>query len=160
MNRCCYFLPYNKLLPRIVSNIIFAWRTSHGCSITVEPVLVRIQDCVGSFGRLWADPILDAVAKISGIPVTEVSFRARIFNRTLGLANVAEMISQFYIFTAPKKIGCFNTQLFFNKWAIPGLFLNIFGQFQIKTTIFTTNQGKNCLSSIWCWDSYPRSSKH
>ena len=49
---------------------------------------------------------------------------------------------------------------FFNKWAIPGLFLNIFGQFQIKTTIFTTNQGKNCPSSIWCWDTNPQPSQY
>ena len=48
------------------------------------------------------------------------------------------------------------TWILFKKWAIPRLFLFIFGLFQanINTVLQQTNV-KKCPSSIWHWDSNP-----
>ena len=48
---------------------------------------------------------------------------------------------------------------FLKKWAIPGLFLFIFGLFQTNNnTILQQNNVKKCPSSILHWDSNPRPS--
>ena len=44
--------------------------------------------------------------------------------------------------------------------AFPGHFFIYFRLFQTNITIFTKNKCEKCSSSIWCWDSKPRSLKH
>ena len=53
----------------------------------------------------------------------------------------------------------FLVDLYYKKWAYPGLFSFIFVCTN-KQYIFTKNKCEKCPSSIRCWDSNPRPSEH
>ena len=63
------------------------------------------------------------------------------------------------------KVHCFpalvgHSTLFFFKWTIPGLFVDLFLSFQTNITFWQQTNVRKCPSSIRCWDSNPRPLEH